>query len=113
MVAFWGAMLGGIVPVPVAVGISDEHRQKLFRIARQLGDPVVYTDDDVLHRLKAFAAAQKNDAAAKLLEEQIITDDSNTRRAEQGRLFRPGLHRAILPSSSFLRGRPVIPRVSV
>ncbi len=26
VVAFWAAMLGGIVPVPVAVGISDEHR---------------------------------------------------------------------------------------
>lgn len=76
LVAFWGAMLGGIVPVPVAVGISDEHRQKLFRIVRQLGDPMVYTDDDVLPRLKAFAAAQKNDEAARVLEKQIITDDS-------------------------------------
>ena len=32
LVAFWAAILGGIVPVPVAVGISDEHRLKLFRI---------------------------------------------------------------------------------
>jgi hypothetical protein len=31
------AWLGGIVPVPVAVGISDEHRHKLLRIARKLG----------------------------------------------------------------------------
>ena len=28
LVAFWAAILGGIVPVPVAVGISDEHRLK-------------------------------------------------------------------------------------
>src|SRR5579862_392815 len=26
--AFWAAVLGGIVPVPVALGISDEHRHK-------------------------------------------------------------------------------------
>src|SRR5687767_7238039 len=26
--AFWAAILGGIVPVPVALGISDEHRHK-------------------------------------------------------------------------------------
>ena len=32
VIAFWAAILGGIVPVPVAVGISDEHRFKLFRI---------------------------------------------------------------------------------
>src|ERR1043165_7121132 len=27
--AYWAAILGGIVPVPVAPGISDEHRHKL------------------------------------------------------------------------------------
>ena len=31
---FWAAILGGIVPVPVALGISDEHRHKLLRIAQ-------------------------------------------------------------------------------
>ncbi len=36
---FWAAVLGGIVPVPVAIGISDEHRHKLLRIARKLGKP--------------------------------------------------------------------------
>src|SRR6185295_2341648 len=34
--AFWAAVLGGIVPVPIALGISDEHRHKLLRIARKL-----------------------------------------------------------------------------
>ena len=28
--AFWAGMLGGIVPVPVALGISDEHKNKLL-----------------------------------------------------------------------------------
>ena len=42
VVAFWAASLGGIVPVPVAVGISDEHRFKLFRILTHL------IEDDVL-----------------------------------------------------------------
>ena len=31
--AFWAGVLGGITPVPVAPGISDEHRHKLLRIA--------------------------------------------------------------------------------
>ena len=35
--AFWAALLGGIVPVPIAIGISDEHRHKFLRIARKLG----------------------------------------------------------------------------
>jgi acyl-coenzyme A synthetase/AMP-(fatty) acid ligase len=36
---FWAAVCGGIIPVPLAVGISDEHRHKLLRVARKLGRP--------------------------------------------------------------------------
>jgi acyl-CoA synthetase (AMP-forming)/AMP-acid ligase II/acyl carrier protein len=55
--AFWAAILGGIVPVPVAVGLSDEHRRKLLRIARKLGAPFLYSDRRSLERIGAFAAA--------------------------------------------------------
>jgi acyl-CoA synthetase (AMP-forming)/AMP-acid ligase II len=54
--AFWGAVLGGIIPVPVALGISDEHRHKLLRIARKLGKPFIYTDKRSLDRIGAFAS---------------------------------------------------------
>jgi acyl-CoA synthetase (AMP-forming)/AMP-acid ligase II/acyl carrier protein len=53
--AFWAAVLGGIVPVPVALGISDEHRHKLLRIAKKLGAPFIYTDRRSLDRIGAFA----------------------------------------------------------
>ena len=52
---FWAAVLGGIVPVPVALGISDEHRHKLLRIARRLGKPFLYTERRSLERIGAFA----------------------------------------------------------
>jgi acyl-CoA synthetase (AMP-forming)/AMP-acid ligase II/acyl carrier protein len=54
--AFWAAILGGIVPVPVALGISDEHRHKLLRIARRLGKPFLYTERRSLERIGAFAS---------------------------------------------------------
>jgi acyl-CoA synthetase (AMP-forming)/AMP-acid ligase II/aryl carrier-like protein len=53
--AFWAAILGGLVPVPVAVGISDEHRRKLLRIARQLGAPYLYTDRKAYERISLFS----------------------------------------------------------
>jgi acyl-CoA synthetase (AMP-forming)/AMP-acid ligase II/acyl carrier protein len=56
--AFWACLYGGIVPVPVAVGISDEHKQKLLRIAQQLGNPLLYTDRKLRERLATFAATQ-------------------------------------------------------
>jgi len=60
--AFWAGILGGIVPVPVAVGISDEHRRKLLRIARQLGNPFLYTDRKSYERIAQFS---QKDAAAE------------------------------------------------
>src|SRR6266567_1007318 len=53
---FWAAMCGGIIPVPLAVGISDEHRHKLLRVARKLGRPLLYTDSKNLERLAVLAA---------------------------------------------------------
>src|SRR5512139_3791688 len=55
--AYWACLYGGIVPVPVAVGISDEHKHKLLRIAKQLGAPFLYTDRKLRERLGAFAEA--------------------------------------------------------
>ncbi len=53
--AFWAAILGGIVPVPVALGIRAEHRRKLVRIAARLGNPWIYTERRSLERLTGFA----------------------------------------------------------
>jgi acyl-CoA synthetase (AMP-forming)/AMP-acid ligase II/acyl carrier protein len=54
---FWAALAGGIVPVPLAVGISDEHRWKLLRVAKKLGAPFLYTDRRTLERLRDFAGS--------------------------------------------------------
>lgn len=62
--AFWAALLGGIVPVPVAPGISDEHRRKVLRIARKLHSPFIYTEARLLDRVGAVAAAGDQDARA-------------------------------------------------
>jgi acyl-CoA synthetase (AMP-forming)/AMP-acid ligase II len=54
--AFWAAVLGGVIPVPVAPGISDEHRHKLLRIAAKLGKPFIYTEQRLLERVGTIAA---------------------------------------------------------
>ncbi|HTE39676.1 MAG TPA: AMP-binding protein, partial [Steroidobacteraceae bacterium] len=62
--AFWAAALGAIIPVPVALGISDEHRHKLLRIAHKLGTPFIYTDRKTLERVGQFAAQSQDPAGA-------------------------------------------------
>jgi acyl-CoA synthetase (AMP-forming)/AMP-acid ligase II/acyl carrier protein len=74
--AFWAAVLGGIVPVPVALGISDEHRHKLLRIARKLGRPFIYTERRSLERIGAFAAqAGESQVFEGLRSRAFLVDD--------------------------------------
>jgi acyl-CoA synthetase (AMP-forming)/AMP-acid ligase II/acyl carrier protein len=73
--AFWGAVLGGIIPVPVALGISDEHRHKLLRIARKLGNPYLYTDGRSLDRIGAFAAQVGEAATFEKLKARVFLVD--------------------------------------
>ncbi len=70
VVAFWAAILGGIVPVPVAVGISDEHKHKLFRILRQLEKATLFTEQDLLDRLLAFSRDNQLDDVTAILEQR-------------------------------------------
>jgi acyl-CoA synthetase (AMP-forming)/AMP-acid ligase II/acyl carrier protein len=73
--AYWACLYGGIVPVPVAVGISDEHKQKLLRIARQLGNPFLYTDRKLRERLETFAATQGEPEAWTALKPRTFLID--------------------------------------
>ena len=72
VVAFWAAVLGGIVPVPVAVGISDEHRLKLFRIISQLERATLFTELGLLERLRDFADERELRDVCKLLDEKTV-----------------------------------------
>jgi len=73
--AFWAALLGGIVAVPVAPGISDEHRRKLLRIARKLRTPYIYTEQRLLERLASPASSQEDlDTLATLRGRAFLVD---------------------------------------
>ncbi|HEY1491538.1 MAG TPA: non-ribosomal peptide synthetase [Steroidobacteraceae bacterium] len=73
---FWAAVLGGIVPVPVALGISDEHRHKVLRIARRLGKPFLYTEKRSLERIGTFAEQVGEQALfAELRGRCFLVDD--------------------------------------
>ena len=76
---FWACILGGIIPVPVAVGISDEHRSKLFKIFSKLKNGYIYIDTDNLQRLEKYSEVQNKQAeyaslAAKSIEHESILE---------------------------------------
>ena len=90
--AFWAALLGGIIAVPVAPGISDEHRHKLLRIAAKLGAPFIYTEQRLLERLAATASGQQEQSTlAGLRTRTFLVDElDQLGRAGKPHRARPG-----------------------
>ena len=86
---FWAAVCGGIVPVPLAVGISDEHRHKLLRVARKVGKPYLYTDSKNLERLSALAAEVGETELFQDLKSRCFLVESITDISRPGKLVRP------------------------
>src|SRR5580700_10513680 len=86
---FWAAVCGGIVPVPLAVGISDEHRHKLLRVARKLGRPLLYTDAKNLERLEALAVQVGETDTFNELKSRAFLVGSITDISKPGKLHRP------------------------
>jgi acyl-CoA synthetase (AMP-forming)/AMP-acid ligase II/aryl carrier-like protein len=92
---YWAAVCGGIVPVPLAVGISEEHRHKLLRVARKLagsgspGKPLLYTDAKNLERLQALAAQVGETAVFEELKARSFLVESITDISRPGKLHRP------------------------
>ncbi|SVA13392.1 uncharacterized protein METZ01_LOCUS66246 [marine metagenome] len=77
LLSFWASILGGIIPVPVAPGISDEHKSKLFYVAEHLNHPSLVTDNDTLERLTKFVKNRNISDSKSLLTSHCITADNS------------------------------------
>ncbi|HWW28569.1 MAG TPA: non-ribosomal peptide synthetase [Steroidobacteraceae bacterium] len=86
---FWAAVCGGIVPVPLAVGISDEHRHKLLRVARKLGNPLLYTDAKSLERLASLAVQAGESGLFQQIKSRAFLVESIADISKPGKLHRP------------------------
>jgi acyl-CoA synthetase (AMP-forming)/AMP-acid ligase II len=87
--AFWAAVCGGIIPVPLSVGLNDEHRHKLLRVARRLDAPWLYTNAKSLQRLEALSAQVGESALFASLRARSFLVESIADISHPGRLYRP------------------------
>ncbi len=51
---FWACILGGIIPVPLSTGTSENHSEKIVHVYQKLKNPLLYTSRDELSRLEDF-----------------------------------------------------------
>ncbi|MCZ6883511.1 MAG: non-ribosomal peptide synthetase [Gammaproteobacteria bacterium] len=82
--AFWACILGGIIPVPVAVGISDEHRAKLMRIFNKLEKPFLFTEQEHLERLFKYADTNDMHESIEMVKQKSILADKLPEHDNQG-----------------------------
>jgi acyl-CoA synthetase (AMP-forming)/AMP-acid ligase II/aryl carrier-like protein len=82
--AFWGALLGGIIPVPVSLDTNDHYRDKLLRIAAKLGSPFIYTERRALERVRAYAQRAGAEPICEELSRRalFVEDNAPTARGD-------------------------------
>ncbi|NDI36677.1 non-ribosomal peptide synthetase [Chengkuizengella sediminis] len=85
---FWACVLGGMIPVPVTIGTTDEHRKKVLEIYQILDDPKIVTDYDILPSLKETfnqmeVSAPYEEVARNTIEINEISDLKQLGNVEQ------------------------------
>jgi len=105
--AFWACILGGIIPVPVAVGISDEHRAKLMRIFNKLEKPFLFTEQEHLERLVKFAESNDMYESMAIVNQKSILVESLRQHENSGKQHHPApLDTAFIQFSSGSTSEP-------
>lgn len=54
IVTFWACILGGYIPVPVAIGDNTDHKEKLIKILKQMRRPKLVTDIDIEKKISGI-----------------------------------------------------------
>ncbi len=72
---FWACQYGGIVAVPLAIGTSDGHRQKVFNVFEKLDAPYIATSRKALQRLKVYAEEHGKESIYDEIKQKAVTLD--------------------------------------
>jgi len=73
--AFWACQYGGVVAVPLAIGTSDGHRQKVFNVFSKLRSAYIATTTKALKRLEVYALDHNKEQAFREISQKAILLD--------------------------------------
>jgi surfactin family lipopeptide synthetase A len=71
VIVFWACILGGIIPVPLTIGRTDDHKLKLFNVWAILNNPFLITSGEK-EKIGDFAAAHGLTPVYQRMESQSI-----------------------------------------
>ena len=81
---FWACQYGGIVAVPIAIGTSDGHRQKVFNVFEKLENPYIATTIKALQRLKVYADEYGKESIYQKIQQNAVMLDRIEELSAQG-----------------------------
>ena len=73
--AFWACQYGAVVAVPLAIGTSDGHRQKVFNVFSKLRSAYIATTTKALKRLEVYALDHNKEQAFREISQKAILLD--------------------------------------
>lgn len=72
LIVFWACLLGRIIPVPLSIGIQNEHKRKLLLVWGLLKRPWMVADSDQLLQITRYAEKEGETTWLSELEVKII-----------------------------------------
>lgn len=72
LVLFWACLLGGMIPVPLTAGRTDEGRKKLLQVSSQLGNPYLLCEPEIWDSVAAYCLKNEEQAAGQLLQKRML-----------------------------------------
>jgi amino acid adenylation domain-containing protein len=87
LVLFWACVLGGMIPVPLTAGRTDEGRRKLLQVSKQLGDPYLLCEPDIWESVATYCLKNEEyDAVEQLQSRMMYIQEVMEAGAQLGRL---------------------------
>jgi amino acid adenylation domain-containing protein len=75
LIVFWACILGGFIPVPIAVGVHDEQRLKLFRIWQVLQKPHLITTNEWFQKIATYVSQAEIPESSLFAANPILLED--------------------------------------
>lgn len=82
---FWACLLGGIIPVPLAVGGSHGHKRKLFNAWKLLAEPYLLITPKAFSATERFAEEQQLENEIEFIRKRVISTEQLDDASVQGK----------------------------
>jgi len=83
IVLFWACILGGMIPVPLTAGRTDEGRRKLLQVSKQLGEPYLLCEPDIWESVVAYCSKNEEHNIAEQLQSRMMYIDEVIKAAAE------------------------------